>query len=148
MEGKNTENKYYWFAARTILFMELKMRAYFENHQIEYCIPTRKIFRGWKEVKMELEVPVIRSLVFFKADRAMAESVFGQNKGILYRIHRESGIVCVPEDQMEPFIRLVNEYEGQVDILDPGSDAAAKGPANNDHVVCLDGLLVASVEFP
>ena len=148
MEGKNTENKYYWFAARTILYMELKMRAYFENHQIEYCIPTRKIIREWKEEKRELEVPIIRSLVFFKADRAMAESVFSQNKGILYRIHQESGIVCVPEDQMEPFIRFVNDYEGKVDILDPGSETAVRELADDGHVACLENLLVASVKFP
>lgn len=165
MEEKGPEKKYLWFVARTIAQAELKMRKYFEDHGIECFVPTKKEIRKWRGEMTEVETPIIRNLIFFKADYALAHTVFNLNNRKIYRIRFENDLMHIPENQMTTFIRFVNENFGKVKILDSSYVVGdrmmvKKGPLaglvgkviqidNKNHfTVCLNGLLVAAIKFP
>lgn len=165
MEEKGSEKKYLWFVARTIAQAELKMRKYFEDHGIECFVPTKKEIRKWRGEMTEVETPIIRNLIFFKADYALAHTVFNLNNRKIYRIRFENDLMHIPENQMTTFIHFVNENYGKVKILDSSYVVGdrmmvKKGPFagtigkvvqidNKDYfTISLDGLLVAAVKFP
>lgn len=165
MEEKDPKSNHLWFVARTIAQAELKMRKYFEDHQIECFVPTKKEIRKWKGEMTEVETPIIHNLIFFKADYALAHSVFNLNSRRIYRIRFENDLLHVPEKQMTFFIRFINENYGKVKILDTSYVVGdkmmiKKGPFagtigkviqidNKDFfTVSLDGLFVAAVKLP
>lgn len=165
MENTLPKTKSLWFVARTIAQAEIKMRKYFEDHGIESFVPTKKELRKWRGEVTEVEVPIIRNLIFFKADYTLAHTVFNLNSRKIYRIRSGNDLLQVPESQMEPFIRFVNENFGKVKILDSSYVVGdrmmvKKGPLagmigkvtqidNKDYfTICLDGLLVAAIKFP
>lgn len=165
IENNAPESNSLWFVARTIAQVELKMRKYFEDHQIECFVPVVTELRKWKGVVTEVEIPVIRNLIFFKADYTLAHTVFNLNSRKIYRVYDKKEMLCVPERQMDMFIRFVNENYGRVMILDTGYVVGdkmmiKKGPFaglvgkvtqidnKNYFTVSLDGLLVAAVKFP
>lgn len=165
MEEKGPEKNYLWFVARTIAQAELKMRKYFEDHHIECFVPTKKEIRKWRGEMTEVETPIIRNLIFFKADYALAHSVFNLNSRKIYRIRFENDLLHVPDNQMTLFIRFVTENYGKIKILDSSyvvgdKMIVKKGPFagtvgkviqidNKDYfTVNLEGLLVAAVKFP
>lgn len=155
----------FWFVARTIAHAELKMRKYFEDHNIECFVPTKIEILKRKGEMTEVEVPIIHNLIFFKADYLLAHSVFNLNSRKLYRIRTDKEMLYVPEQQMIPFMRFVRENYGKVKILDScyvvgDKMMIKKGPFaglvgkviqidnKNYFTVSLDGLLVAAVKFP
>lgn len=165
MENTTLKTKSFWFVARTIAHVEIKMRKYFEDHEIESFIPTRKELRTWRGEVMEVEIPVIRGLIFFKADYTLAHAVFYLNEREMYRICSGNGMLQVSDNQMESFIRLVNESREKVNILEfsygmgdrvmvkKGALAGMTGRLarldnKNYFTICLDGLLVAAIKFP
>lgn len=154
-----------WFVARTIAHTELRLREYFQKAGVECFIPTRMELLKRRGEMVEVEVPLISNLVFFKADYALAHSLFNLNGRRLYRVRTANGMLNVPDRQMEPFMRFVTENYGKVRILDPsyavGDRVVIKrGPLagqegrlvkidNRNHfTVSLDGLLVAAVRMP
>lgn len=165
MEVNDPEKEPLWFVARTIAQAELKMRKYFEDHQIECFVPTTTELRKWKGIVTEVEIPIIQNLIFFKADYTLAHTVFNLNNRKIYRIYNNKEMLCIPERQMDTFMRFVNENYGKVKILDSGYVVGdkmmiKKGPFaglvgkvmqidnKNYFTVSLDGLLVAAVKFP
>lgn len=165
MIDSDPEKKTLWFVARTIAQAELKMRKYFEDHQVECFVPTTTELRKWKGEVTEIEIPVIHNLIFFKADYALAHTLFNLNSRRIYRIYSKSDLLSVPTRQMDAFIRFVTENYGKVKILDSSYVVGdkmmiKKGPFagwvgkvtlidnKNYFTVSLDGLLVAAVKFP
>lgn len=155
----------FWIAARTIAKGELSLRSYFEENAIECFVPTRRVLLKRKGEMVEQEVPIIHNLLFFKADFSLAHSLFNQNSRRLFRIRGENGMLTIPDRQMEPFVRFVNEHYGKVRILDTNYVIGdlmmiKKGPFagwigkviqidnKNFFTVSLEGLLVAAVRFP
>lgn len=165
MSENNPIKERFWFVARTIAQAELKMRTYFEDHDIECFVPIKKEIRKWKGEMTEREVPIIHNLLFFKADYTLANSVFSLNARRIYRVRSGNALLRVPDNQMEPFIRFVNEYHGKVRILEsayvvgdkmmirtgPFAGTVGKVTQIDDKdyfTICLEGLLVAAVKFP
>lgn len=165
MIEKNPKEEYFWFVGRTIAQGELNMRTYFNNHQIDCFVPTKKEIRKRKGEMVETEIPIVHNLVFFKADYTLANTVFNLNYRKIHRIRFENQLLHVSESQMAPFIRFVNENFGKVKILETSHVAGdrvivKKGPFagmvgkvikidDKDYFsISLNGLLVAAVKFP
>lgn len=165
MIQKNPKEEYFWFVGRTIAQGELNMRTYFNNHQIDCFVPTKKEIRKRKGEMVETEIPIVHNLVFFKADYTLANTVFNLNYRKIHRIRFENQLLHVSESQMAPFIRFVNENFGKVKILETSHVAGdkvmvKKGPFagmigkvikidDKDYFsISLNGLLVAAVKFP
>ncbi|WP_297906050.1 UpxY family transcription antiterminator [uncultured Parabacteroides sp.] len=165
MEKKAPLKMSFWFVARTIAHAELNMRKYFEDHNIECFVPTKIEMLKRKGEIREVEVPIIHNLIFFKADYLLANNVFNLNSQKLYRIRDKKGLLYVPEQQMTPFMRFIQENYKKVKILDScyvvgDKMMIKKGPFagmigkvilidnKNYFTVSLDGLLVAAVKFP
>lgn len=154
-----------WVVARTVAHGELSLRTYFEEREIECFVPTKTVFLKRKGEVIEQEVPIIHNLLFFRADFSLAHSLFNQNSRRLFRMRDKTGMLTVPDCQMRPFVRFVNEHYGKVRILDTSYVVGdrmmiKKGPFagwigkviqidnKNYFTVSLDGLLVAAVKFP
>lgn len=154
-----------WIVARAIANGELNIRKYFDEHGITCFVPTKTTLLKRKGEMVEQEVPIIRNMLFFKADFATAQTLFNLNAGRLFRVRDTKGLLTVPDRQMEAFIRFIEENYGKVQILDThyvvgDKMMIKKGPLagmvgkvtkidnKNYFTINLEGLLVAAVKFP
>ena len=154
-----------WIVARTIANGELNIRKYLEERGVPCFVPTKTSLLKRKGEMVEVEVPIIRNMLFFKTDFATAQALFNVNSGRMFRVRDSKGILTVPDRQMETFIRFIDENYGKVQILDThyvvgDKMMIKKGPLagmigkvtqidnKNYFTITLEGLLVAAVRFP
>ncbi|KAA6336323.1 Transcription antitermination protein RfaH [termite gut metagenome] len=100
----------YWFAARTRKDQEFTLRDSLKKLDIECFLPTRKVVRQLKYRRKEVEVPVIRNLMFVHATKEKA--CFAVNKRFLPLFYIKDlytgGMLVVPDKQMRDFMFVMD----------------------------------------
>lgn len=105
------EQQRYWFAARTRDKQEFVTRSLIEKLKaeeaidVDYFLPTKMVIRQLKYRRKQVEVPVIRNLIFVYATKQSAcdlSNEFGVR--LFYMKNLSSGaMLVVPSKQMEDF---------------------------------------------
>lgn len=162
-----SDNKLYWFAARTRDKQEFAIRDSLEKIGVEYFLPTQFVIRQLKYRKKRVEVPVMRNLVFVRATKQDACDI--PNKYGVQLFYMKDllthAMLVVPDKQMQDFIFVMNLDPTSVcldmDLLAVGSKVqVVKGElcgvegelvseAHRTYVVIrIKGLLSAKVKVP
>ncbi len=160
-----TEQQYYWFAARTRDKQEFGIRDSLENLGLEYYLPTRYVIRQLKYRKKRVEVPVIRNLIFIRADKQTACDVPNQHRIPIFFLKDLStrAMLVVPDKQMRDFMHVMSLSPDSVRFdevplsvgarvqVTEGEFCGVEGEllttSNRSYVVIrLDGILTASIK--
>ncbi|MEG0500454.1 MAG: transcription termination/antitermination NusG family protein, partial [Rikenellaceae bacterium] len=108
----------YWICARTRFNQEISIREMLEKEDVQYFIPTCRKIQKFKTCLRETEKAVIPNLIFFKTSWSKAFSLLTLSGGKMNYIRlRDKKILTIPEDQMDAFMRLIDEMKEQVVIL-------------------------------
>lgn len=105
-----TTNQQFWFAARTRKDQEISIRNRLEKLEITHYLPTQKVVKQLKNRKKQVEIPVIRNLIFVYATKEIACSLhndFGINLFYLQDPVTRS-LLIVPQKQMNDFMFVMN----------------------------------------
>lgn len=112
-------NAPYWYALRVTYNREMVVKKYCDANQIINFIPLEHRVQERDGVKIKKLQPVIRNLIFLKADRPSINEL-KQRFPIRYIMDKGTGHpVIVPEKQMLHFIAVAGNYDQQVVFLDP-----------------------------
>lgn len=163
------ENQKYWFAARTRGKQEFAVRDLLQqlDLDIEYYLPTQFVIRQLKSRRKQVEVPIIKSIIFIKATKQNACDIPNRyNIPVFYMKNLLTrALLVVPDKQMEDFMFVMNLDPDRVGFNDesllPGSKVrVVKGPfcgvegelavtVNRTYVVIrMEGVLSASIRVP
>ena len=104
------EENIQWFVARTRDKQELAIGKKLKTLDVEHFLPTRREIRQLKDRRKEVEVPVIRNLIFIHATKQEAIDLHNkQGLAIFYLSDRcKRGMLIVPDKQMQDFIQVMN----------------------------------------
>ncbi len=104
------EEKIQWFAARTRDKQELAIGKKLQKLEVIYFLPTRREIRQLKDRRKEVEVPVIRNLIFVRATKQRAIDLHNKDGIALFYLTDLSkrGMLVVPDKQMDDFIQVMN----------------------------------------
>lgn len=103
-----TEAQQYWYAARTRDKHELSIRDRLKEMEIIHFIPTRVETRQLKTRRKNVEVPIVRNLIFIKATKQQAIDLPNQYAIPLFYIQDrvKRTMLVVPDRQMQEFMRI------------------------------------------
>lgn len=114
----------FWFVARTRKDQELSIRDRLKKLDIEHFLPTQKIIRQLKYRRKQVEVPVIRNLIFLRATKERACELPNE-EGIRIFYMRDlttHSLLIVPDKQMADFMFVMDRnpdslsYDGDMDF--------------------------------
>ena len=99
-----------WYVARTRDKQELSVRHKIEALQVECYLPTRREVRQLKYRKKEVEVPLIRNMIFVHATKQAAIDLHNKYSLPIFYISDLSkpGMLVVPDKQMDDFIKVMD----------------------------------------
>ena len=162
-----SEEQLFWYAARTRDKQELSVRETLQKLEVECFLPTRREVRQLKYRRKEVEVPVIRNLIFVHATKQQAIDLHNKFGIPIFYIADlcKRGMLIVPDKQMHDFIMLMDLAPDSVsfndeDLLIGSKIRVVKGQlsglegeiASDSHrtfvVVRIHGLFSASVKLP
>ena len=105
-----SEQQQFWFAARTRKDQEIAVRNSLKKIGMEHYIPTQIVVRQLKYRKKEIEIPVIRNLVFVYATKEKACSLVNDYGIRLFYVKNveTGGLLVVPDKQMNDFMLVMN----------------------------------------
>lgn len=162
-------NQKNWFAARTRGKQEFAIRDLLQQLEldIEYYLPTHYVIRQLKSRRKRVEVPVIKNIIFIKANKQDACDIPNKyNIPVFYmKDLLTRAMLVVPDKQMEDFMLVMSLDPDKVGFNDesllPGSKVqVVKGPfcgvegelavtVNRSYVVIrMEGVLSASIRVP
>lgn len=167
------EQQKYWFAARTRDKQEFTVRGFLEKLKTEqafdvsYFLPTKKVVRQLKYCRKQVEVPVIRNLIFVHATKQSACDLANKYGVPLFYMKDllTRAMLVVPNKQMEDFIFMMDlAPEGisfdnenlaignRVKVVKGdfcGLEGEVATEANKTYVIIrIQNLLTASVKVP
>lgn len=165
------ENQRYWFAARTRGKQEFAIRDLLQQIEteldIEYYLPTQLVIRQLKQRRKQVEVPVVKNLIFVKATKQAACDIPNKYNIPLYYMKNllTGAMLVVPDKQMDDFMFVMNLNPNSVEFgnecLVPGVKVrVVKGSfcgiegelsttVNRSYVVIrMDGILSACIKIP
>lgn len=105
-----TNDEQFWFAARTRKDQEIAIKNRLIKLGVTHYIPTRFVVRQLKDRKKQVEVPVIRNLIFVYATKEVAYSL-PKEYGIKLFYIQDSithSLLVVPEKQMHDFMFVMD----------------------------------------
>lgn len=162
-----SHEKKYWYVARTRDKQELSIREKIQAFQLECFIPTRKETRQLKYRRKEVEVPIIRNMIFIHATKQQAIDLHNLHGLPIFYISDlcKRGMLIVPDKQMQDFMMIMDlDPEGvsfDNDSLTIGSKVSVikgdfcglEGEIASDAqrtyvVIRIHGLFTASVKLP
>ena len=162
-----SEEQLFWYAARTRDKQELSVRETLQKLEVECFLPTRREVRQLKYRRKEVEVPVIRNLIFVHATKQQAIDLHNKFGIPIFYIADlcKRGMLIVPDKQMHDFIMLMDLAPDSVsfndeDLLIGSKIRVVKGQlsglegeiASDSHrtfvVVRIHGLFLAPVKLP
>ena len=125
---------------------ELSVRDAIVKQQVECYLPTRHEVRQLKYRSKEVEVPIIRNLIFVHATKQQAIDLHNIYRIPLYYISDLSkpGMLIVPDKQMNDFIQLMNYDPEAVSFDDSELIPGDRVVITKGHLTGLEGR-VASV---
>lgn len=106
----------YWFAARTRDKQEFTVRGFLEKLKTEdsldiaYYLPTKTVVRQLKYRKKQVEIPIIRNLLFIHASKQSACDLSNKYGVPLYYMKDlfTHAMLVVPDKQMEDFMFMLD----------------------------------------
>ncbi|WP_455591234.1 UpxY family transcription antiterminator [Bacteroides sp.] len=165
------EKQKYWYAARVRDKQEFAIRDFLQQLKaeldIEYYLPTQFVIRQLKYRRKQVEVPVIKNVIFVRATKQAACDIPNKYNVSLYYMRDLStkGLLVVPDKQMEDFMFVMNldpesvsfdnaslAVGNKVQVV-KGEFCGIEGElatiANRTHVVIrINGVLSASIKVP
>lgn len=110
------EQQKYWFAARTRDKQEFTVRGFLEKLKTEqaldiaYYLPTKTVVRQLKYRKKQVEIPIIRNIVFVHATKRCACDLSNTYGVPLYYMKDlfTHAMLVVPHKQMEDFMFVLD----------------------------------------
>lgn len=104
-----TEENRQWYVARTRDKQELSIGKKMKALGVDYFLPTRREIRQLKDRRKEVEVPIIRNLIFVHATKQQAIDLHNkEGLSIFYLIDRcTRTMMVVPKKQMSDFIQVM-----------------------------------------
>lgn len=105
-----SSNILYWFAARTMVNQELKMKELLNSLDVESYIPTHMVVKQLCDRRRMVEVAVIRGIIFVHTDMRTALSLV-KERGLKARYmydYANRSMLTVPDKQMHDFMLLIN----------------------------------------
>ncbi|KAA6340457.1 Transcription antitermination protein RfaH [termite gut metagenome] len=99
-----------WFVARTRKDQEFSLRDSLKKLNVEFFLPTRFVIRQLKYRRKEVEVPVIRNLIFVHATKEKACFIANDcHLRLFYMRDLETrGMLVVPDKQMQDFMFVMD----------------------------------------
>ena len=162
-----SEEKIYWYAARTRDKQELSVRDSLLQLGVEYFLPTRRETRQLKYRTKEVEIPLIRNLIFIRATKKYACDLHNEYRIPIYYISDLSkrGMLVVPDKQMNDFMMAMdlspdainfdisNLQLGSHVVVVKGKLTGIEGIVASDTqrtyvVLRIHGVLTASIKLP
>lgn len=162
-----TEEQLCWYAARTRDKQELSVREALQKLEVECFIPTRREVRQLKYRRKEVEVPVIRNMIFVHATKQQAIDLHNKyGIGIYYIADLcKRGMLVVPDKQMHDFMMVMdlapeavsfdneNLVIGSRVSVVKGEFSGLEGEiASDSHrtyvVISIHGVFTASIRLP
>ncbi len=110
---------------------------------LEYFIPKHYVIRSYHGIKSKRLVPVIPSLVFVHASHSRIIDFKKRHNFLQFAMWEKSSgteYITVPDDQMECFIKVASQYEGNVAYHTPDELDLRKGTRVRIHGGKLDGV--------
>ena len=103
------EQQRYWFAARTRDKQEYTVRTALQKLGIAFFLPTRLVVRQLKYRRKEVEVPVIRNLVFVYTTKQQALDLANKECIPLFYLKDlfTRTLLVIPTKQMEDFVQVM-----------------------------------------
>lgn len=105
-----SDKQEYWFAARTRKDQELSIRELLKKQNVEYYLPAQKVIRQLKYRRKQVEVPVIRNMIFIRATKEKACELPNE-KGVRIFYLRDlatHSLLIVPDKQMQDFMFVMD----------------------------------------
>lgn len=166
-----SEKQKLWFAARVRDKQEFAICHILEQLKseldIEYYLPTQFVIRQLKYRRKQVEVPVIKNVIFVRATKQDACDIPNKYNVSLFYMRNllTKGMLVVPEKQMQDFMFVMNLDPEGVSL---GNDSLTVGDkvrvvkgqfcdiegelaseANKTYVVIrIKGILSASIKVP
>ncbi len=114
----SAQQQCFWFAARVKHCQEFAVRNALQKFGIESYIPTRLVIRELRNRRLQVEVPVIRNLIFVHATKSEACAAANDCGIPLYYIRDldTRSMLVVPDKQMEDFMRVMRLMREEVAI--------------------------------
>ncbi len=108
-----------WYAARTRYQLEKRIKEQLDELYIENFIPFRKVMIERNGKRIEVERPVVSSIVFIRADERTCLSLPADYfLKLNYLRSRETGrLLVIPDKQMEDFKFLLDFSEEAVQVM-------------------------------
>ncbi|WP_455668066.1 UpxY family transcription antiterminator [Phocaeicola sp.] len=108
-----------WYAAKTGLSVEKKIKKRLEKLKVEHFIPFRTVIKERNGKRIKLEQPVIPNLIFIHSDYTTCLSLvndYGLAMNYLLDLEKHT-LLVVPDKQMEDFMFLLDFSEEAVLVL-------------------------------
>lgn len=104
------EQQEYWFAARTRKDQELAVRNSLKKIGVKHFLPTQLVTRQLKYRKRQVEVPLIRNLIFVYTTKEHACAIANDYRVPLFYLRDLSThkILVVPNKQMHDFMFVMD----------------------------------------
>lgn len=155
-----------WYVARTRDKQELSLREKLRLLGVEHFIPTRFEMRQLKTRSKEVEIPIIRNLVFVYTTKQAACNLHNEYRLPLFYINdcTTKSMMVIPQKQMDDFMRL-HQLSPEILLIDQehlvpghrvrvvkGHLAGVEGEIASESgstyvVIRMKGLLTASVKI-
>lgn len=121
-----TENPVFWFPMRVTYHREMKIKALLDEIGIENFVPMRyELVETKNGNKKRMLVPAIHNLIFVRSTQEcltqlkMTRQAFAPMRYIMKRAPDEKKeIMCVPDRQMDNFMRVASVQDDRVIFLD------------------------------
>ncbi|MEG1616678.1 MAG: UpxY family transcription antiterminator [Bacteroidales bacterium] len=116
----STPSSLFWFAARTRYKQERRICECLAELGIEYYAPFQTEKRQWSDRVKIVEVPLIPSLVFLRAEFEKATSLLSDPRLSIHYMRDLANAqrLIVPDRQMEQFMRLAHLQTDGLTLLD------------------------------
>lgn len=160
------DNEVLWYAMRVPYRNELKVQLKLQEKGIETFVPKRrKIVKKRGKTSYEL-MPAVNNLIFVHSSLSVIKGLKQEILNLQYLINKSEGEsvkIVVRDDEMQRFIRVVENFEEEITYLSPeevniekgtrvriiggnfdgveGIFVKVKGKRNKKVVVMLDKLL-------
>lgn len=108
------DNQRCWFVARTRKDQELKVRERLkeldDELDVEFFLPTQTVIRQLKYRRKQVEVPVIRNLVFIRATKDIACALANEYGVRIFYVQdlTTHKMMVVPDKQMDDFMLVMD----------------------------------------
>lgn len=140
-ETDNTTKR--WYAMRALYNHEMTVKATFDNDGIECFIPLTYEIQTVKGRKTTVPKPAVSNLIFVHSNEHELEPYLQKNRFLQYIFFkggRKSGIITVPDKQMNDFITLAEAREQKPLFFTPDELNVSRGTHVRIHGGPLDGV--------